>query len=146
MTPDAVESLWRNVSLPAPSTPREDALVYALLYEVHDDHRRNHVTADEICTAIRRRGIAPLLLRSGAELTPAETLTARYAASHGYLAWRQRLATMPVPVLLRAVRDDPRPPPGCLAAALTLAIDSGESDTTTVELRTRLAHSVQGGE
>lgn len=117
VSPAAVESLWWRTPLPVPLTPREESLVYALLYEVHDDHRRNRVTAEEICTGLRRRGLAALLLRSGAELTPAELLTARYAASHGHLAWSHSLRTMPVPALLRAVRDDPHAPPECLAAA-----------------------------
>ncbi|MFD4376777.1 hypothetical protein [Streptomyces sp. NPDC058486] len=120
VSPAAAESLWWRTPLPVPLTPREESLVYALLYEVHDDHRRNHVTAEEIFTGLARRGLAALLLRSGAELTPAELLTARYAASHGHLAWRTSLRTMPVPVLLDAVHDDPHAPPECLAAARTL--------------------------
>ncbi|MFK3734828.1 hypothetical protein ACI2LJ_31690 [Streptomyces sp. NPDC088090] len=120
LSPAAVEAHWWRTRLPVPVTPREERLVYGLLYEVHDDHRRDEVTAQEICTGLNRRGLAALLLRSGAELTPAELLTARYAASHGHLAWRHALRTMPVPVLLRAVRDDPQAPPDCLAAARAL--------------------------
>ncbi|MFF9341311.1 MULTISPECIES: hypothetical protein [unclassified Streptomyces] len=127
LSPAAVESFWWRTALPVPVTPREERLVYALLYEVHDDHRRNHVTAREICAGLDRRGLAALLLRSGAELTPAGLLTARYAASHGHPGWRHALRTMPVPALLRAVRDDPQAPPDCLAAARALesARDTG---------------------
>ncbi|WMX48179.1 hypothetical protein [Streptomyces roseicoloratus] len=126
VSPAGIESLWWRTPLPATATPREERLVYGLLYEVHDDHRSNHVTPQQICDGLAHRGIAMLLLRSGAELTPAEVLTARYAAAHGHLAWRHRLVTMPVPALLRAVREDPQAPPECRAAARAL-----EAEATT---------------
>ncbi|WP_370409277.1 hypothetical protein [Streptomyces fradiae] len=128
VSPAGIESLWWRTPLPATATPREERLVYGLLYEVHDDHHSNHVTPQQICDGLARRGIATLLLRSGAELTPAEILTARYAAAHGHLAWRHRLATMPVPVLLRAVREDPQASPECRAAARML---EAEEETGT---------------
>ncbi|WP_151775243.1 hypothetical protein [Streptomyces abyssomicinicus] len=142
VTADAVEALWWEVPLPAASTPREDALVYALLYQAHDDHRRNSVSAEEICAVVRQEGIAPLLLRSGAELTPAEILTARYAATHAHPAWRHRLTTMPVPTLLRLVADDAQAPPPCLTAGLALALAFPEDDASgaiAATLRARLA-------
>ncbi|MFH8724816.1 hypothetical protein [Streptomyces termitum] len=126
VSPSGVEALWWHTPLPVPLTPREERLVYALLYEVHDDHRSDRVTAEQICRGLSLRGPAALLRRSGAGLTPAEVLTDRYAAAHGHLTWRHALRTMPVPVLLRAVRDDPRPPPECLAAAH--ALESADHD------------------
>ncbi|MFJ5709165.1 hypothetical protein [Streptomyces sp. NPDC093105] len=63
--PDAVAELWRDTPLPAPATEREDRLVYALLYEVRDDHRSNHVTPGQICDGLAVRGVAALARRMG---------------------------------------------------------------------------------
>ncbi|MEU9855550.1 hypothetical protein [Streptomyces sp. NPDC047974] len=67
VSPASVVALWRDTPLPAPATAREERLVYALLYEVHDDHRANHVTARQICDGLMVRGVAALARRMGLE-------------------------------------------------------------------------------
>ncbi|MFF6902159.1 hypothetical protein [Streptomyces hydrogenans] len=67
VTPESVAALWRDTPLPAPPTPREEQLTYALLYEVHDDHRANHVTPGQICDGLMVRGVAALARRMGLE-------------------------------------------------------------------------------
>ncbi|GAA3081733.1 hypothetical protein GCM10017562_58850 [Streptomyces roseofulvus] len=63
--PATVAELWRDTPLPAPPTAREETLVQALLYEVHDDHRSNHVTPEQICDGLMVRGTAALARRMG---------------------------------------------------------------------------------
>lgn len=67
VTPESVADLWRDTPLPAPPTPREERLVHALLYEVHDDHRANRVTPRQICDGLMVRGVAALARRMGLE-------------------------------------------------------------------------------
>ncbi|MEV6352175.1 hypothetical protein [Streptomyces hydrogenans] len=67
VNPDSVAALWRDTPLPALATPREERLVYALLYEVHDDHRANRVTPRQICDGLMVRGVAALARRMGPE-------------------------------------------------------------------------------
>ncbi|MEU5219857.1 hypothetical protein AB0G79_27220 [Streptomyces sp. NPDC020807] len=140
--PDDVELLWREESFPQPCTDRERALVYALVYEVHDAHRINRAGAEEICGFVNRYGLAVLLRRSGAELSPLDVLTAHYAASHAHPAWRYRLTPMDAEVLFRAVREDPRAPVELITAALALlpGLPAGY-DEGGDELRARLAAS-----
>ncbi|MFF2777671.1 hypothetical protein ACFVU3_22490 [Streptomyces sp. NPDC058052] len=70
VSPSAVAELWRDTPLPARPTAREEKLVYALLYEVHDDHRSNRVTAEQICDGPAVRGVAALARRMGVALAP----------------------------------------------------------------------------
>ncbi|MFD8011728.1 hypothetical protein [Streptomyces sp. NPDC058955] len=63
--PTTVAELWRDTPLPAPPSEREERLVHALLYEVHDDHRSNHVTPAQICDGLMVRGVAALARRMG---------------------------------------------------------------------------------
>jgi hypothetical protein len=133
-----VEALWRDRPFPGPRTERERALVYAVVYEVHAAHHRNSADAAEICELINQYGLAVFLRRCGAELSPAETLTAHYAASHAHPTWRHQLATMDPDALLRAVRDDPRASAALLDAALALLPGlPAESAAAEDELRTR---------
>ena len=118
--PADVEALLRDEPFPVPRTERERALVYAVVHEVHDAHHRNRADAAEICELINQYGLAMFLRRCGAELSPAETLTAHYAASHAHPTWRYQLAPMDADVLFRAVRDDPRASAALLEAALAL--------------------------
>ncbi|MGX1267517.1 hypothetical protein [Streptomyces phaeoluteigriseus] len=118
--PADVAELLRDEPFPVPRTERERALVYALVYEVHDAHHRNRADAEEICELVNRYGLATFLRRCGAELSPVEILTAHYAASHAHPTWRYQLAPMDAAVLLRAVREDPRASAELLDAALAL--------------------------
>lgn len=142
--PADVEALWRDRPFPGPRTERERALVYAVVHEVHAAHHRNSADAAEICELINQYGLAVFLRRCGAELSPAETLTAHYAASHAHPTWRHQLATMDPDALLRAVRDDPRASAALLDAALALLpglpglpAESAESAAAEDELRAR---------
>ncbi|MGY3339650.1 hypothetical protein ACVW0K_005749 [Streptomyces filamentosus] len=65
VSPADVAALWRDTPLPVRATVREEQLLYALLYEVHDDHRSNHVTPQQICDGLRVRGVAALARRMG---------------------------------------------------------------------------------
>lgn len=121
ITPEAVERLWCEVPSPRPATERERALVYAVVYEAHDNARSNRVADGRICDLVATAGLAWFLKRMRVPLTPAELLTARYAAAHGHLAWKYRLTPMAVPALLRAVLADRRASPELLTAALALA-------------------------
>lgn len=69
----AVEAFWRDVRLPSPLTEREALLVYGLLYQVHDDHRRNEAEPEQICHLVRQTGLATVLLRRPEALTPRRT-------------------------------------------------------------------------
>ncbi|MCX4967938.1 hypothetical protein OHA98_24880 [Streptomyces sp. NBC_00654] len=136
--PDVEKSL-RDEPFPAPRTERERALVYAVVYEIHDAHRRNQADAEEICGLINRYGLAMFLRRCGAELSPAEILTAHYAASHAHPTWRYQLAPMEADVLFRAVHEDLRAPAEIIAAALALLpeLPAGFAEAEH-ELRVRL--------
>ncbi|WP_405858177.1 hypothetical protein OG361_29160 [Streptomyces sp. NBC_00090] len=136
ITPEAVERLWFDVPFPRPATDRERALVYAVVYEAHDNERRNRVADGRICDLVATAGLARFLERMRLPLTPAELLTARYAAAHGHPAWRYRLIPMAVPALLRAVLADRAASPELLAAALTLVPEwEGEREGAAPELR-----------
>ncbi|MET9674698.1 hypothetical protein ABZY68_16645, partial [Streptomyces sp. NPDC006482] len=102
------EALLRDEPSPAPRTDRERALMYAVLYEIHDAHHRNQARVEETCDIVNRYGLAVFLRRCEAELSPVEALTAHYAATHAHPAWRHRLAPMDAVVLFRAVREDLR--------------------------------------
>ncbi|MEU4029884.1 hypothetical protein [Streptomyces anulatus] len=135
----AVEAFWRDVRLPSPLTEREALLVYGLIHQVHDDHRRNEAEPEQICHLVRQAGLAVILLRTRAALTPAELLTARYAGSHGHPAWRYCLVPMDDARLVRAVDEDRTATADHLRAALTLT--AGLPDTpeaVTSRLRARL--------
>ncbi|MFJ9887294.1 hypothetical protein ACIQRW_15695 [Streptomyces sp. NPDC091287] len=135
----AVEAFWRDVRLPSPLTEREALLVYGLIYQVHDDHRRNEAEPEQICHLVRQAGLAMILLRRPEALTPAELLTARYARSHGHPAWRYCLVPMDDARLVRAVHEDRTATAEHLKAALTLAAAlPGTPETVTSRLRTRL--------
>ncbi|MDA1358310.1 hypothetical protein O1R50_01685 [Glycomyces luteolus] len=120
ISPAAVETLWRDVPHPAPATERERSLVYAVVYEIHDAHHRNRASAHEICDMVARYGLAPLMRRISAALTPIETLTAHYASTHAHPAWHYRLAPMSATAAFEAVRHDPNASPELIEAALTL--------------------------
>ncbi|GAA2646186.1 hypothetical protein GCM10010425_64370 [Streptomyces spororaveus] len=137
--PADVEALFRDVPFPQPRTDRERALVYAVVYEIHDAHHRNQADAEEICGLIKQYGLAMLLRRCGAELSPVEILTDHYAATHAHPAWRYRLAPMCAGVLFRAVREDPRASAELIAAALALLPGlPDECAAAEDELRARL--------
>ncbi|MFB7587852.1 hypothetical protein [Streptomyces sp. NPDC056169] len=140
ITPEAVERLWYDVPFSGPATDRERALVYAVVYEAHDNARGNRVGDGRICDLVAAAGLAWFLERMRVPLAPAEILTARYAAAHGHLAWKYRLTPMAVPTLLAAVRADRRASPELLTAALALASgpDGGADEATVTELRGRL--------
>lgn len=136
ITPEAVERLWYDVPFPRPATDRERALVYAVVYEAHDSERSNRVADGRICGLVATAGLARFLERVRLPLTPAELLTARYAASHGHPAWRDRLVPMAVPTLLRAVLADRTASSELLGAALTLVSEpEGEPEGAAPELR-----------
>jgi hypothetical protein len=118
----AVHDFWRSVPLPAPDTDRERRLVYAAVYQVHDNHRANVVDHQLICDEIAR-GLIPLALRSGVVLTPIETLTARYAFGRDRAAWYYGLVPMPAAAAFQAVCADTKASPENIAAALTLLPD-----------------------
>jgi hypothetical protein len=93
---------------PSPATERERLLVYAVIYQAHDNRRRNQVPADEICELIAQHGLAPFLRRAGGALTPIETVTAHYAPTHTHTAWQYRLTPMTATTAFKAVRHDPK--------------------------------------
>ncbi|MGW6395772.1 hypothetical protein ACWFR1_35925 [Streptomyces sp. NPDC055103] len=140
ITPEAVERLWYDVPFPRPVTERVRALVHAVVYEAHDNARSNRVADGRICDLVATAGLAWFLRRTGVALTPAEFLTARYAAAHGHPAWRHRLEPMAVPTLLRAVLADRRASPELLTAALDLTAEreDGAYDSAATELAERL--------
>lgn len=137
--PADVEALLRDEPFPMPRTDRERALVYAVVYEIHDAHHRNRVHAEEICGLINQYGLAMFLRRCGAELSPVEILTAHYAATHAHPTWRYQLAPMEAGVLFRAVREDSRASAELIAAALALLPGlPAEFAAAEDELRARL--------
>lgn len=140
ITPEAVERLWYDVPFPRPATERERSLVYAVVYEAHDNARGNRVADGRICDLVATAGLAWFLQRMRVPLTPAELLTARYAAAHGHLAWKYRLEPMAAPTLLRAVLADRRASPELLTAALDLAAEreDGVYGSAAIELAERL--------
>jgi hypothetical protein len=139
ISPAAVEALWQDVPDPAPATERERSLVYALIYEIHDAHHRNHASAQQICDTVARYGLAPLLRRISAELTPIETLTAYYAPTHAHPAWHSRLAPMSATAAFEAVRHDPNATRERIEAALTLLPELPDTYTdAAAHLRSRL--------
>ncbi|MFI6646183.1 hypothetical protein ACIBI8_00980 [Streptomyces sp. NPDC050529] len=140
--PADVEALFRDEPFPTPSTERERALVYAVVYELHDAHRSNRSRPEEICGFVGQYGLAMFLRRSGTGLTPVEVLTAHYAATHAHPAWRHRLSPMDADVLVRAVRADPRASAELITAALALlpGLPAG-FDGAGDELRARLART-----
>lgn len=139
ISPAAVEGLWWDVAHPGPATDRERSLVYAVVYEVHDAHRRNQVTAKEICDQVAQYGLAPLLRRIGAPLTPVEALTAHYAPTHAHPAWHTRLAPMSATEAFEAVRHDPNASAELIEAALTLLPELPDAYAAAgAHLRTRL--------
>ncbi|MET7370411.1 hypothetical protein ABZS61_32005 [Streptomyces sp. NPDC005566] len=144
LRPTDVEQLLRDEPFPVPRTNRERALVYAVVYEIHDAHHRNQARAEEICEFINQYGLAVLLRRCGAELSPVEVLTAHYAASHAHPAWRYQLSPMDADVLFRAVREDPRASVEQITAALALLPGlPAEFTEGGDELRARLETSSQ---
>ncbi|MDK0517685.1 hypothetical protein [Streptomyces sp. ML-6] len=143
LSPADIEALLKDEPSPAPRTDRERALVYAVLYEIHDADHRNQAQAEEICNIVNRYGLAMFLRRSGAELSPVEVLTAHYAATHAHPPWRHRLAPMDAVVLFRAVREDLRATTELVTAALALLPGlPAEYAAAEGELRSRLEHAV----
>ncbi|MER5274723.1 hypothetical protein ABT025_03070 [Streptomyces sp. NPDC002809] len=137
--PADVEALFRDEPFPVPHTERERDLVYAIVYEIHDAHRRNSARPEDICGLVNQYGLAVFLRRYEAGLAPAEVLTAHYAATHAHPAWRHRLALMDADVLVRAVRADPGAPAELVTAALALLPGlPAEFDAAGEELRARL--------
>ncbi|MFD3534664.1 hypothetical protein [Streptomyces sp. NPDC058664] len=127
ITPSTVEEFWYETPLPSPATDRERALVYAVGYQVRDDHHRNTAPPAEIC-ALVASGLAPLARRAGVPLTPVETLTAQYASGPARHAWHHALTPMPALDAVLAVRADPRAGPEHITAALALAPVLGDPD------------------
>ncbi|MFD6967668.1 hypothetical protein [Streptomyces sp. NPDC059979] len=142
LRPADIEALLRDEPFPMPRTDRERALVYAVVYEIHDAHHRNQARAEDICGFINQYGLAMLLRRCGAELSPVEILTAHYAATHAHPAWRYQLAPMDAAVLFRTVREDPRASAELITAALALlpGLPAGFAAAED-ELRARLEHA-----
>jgi hypothetical protein len=134
----AVHGFWRSVALPAPDTDRERRLVYAAIYQVHDNHRSNVADHQEICDEIAA-GLAPLAQRSGVVLTPVEALTARYAVGRDRAAWFYGLAPMPAADAFQAVCADPQASAETIAAALTL-LQELPATTTAAADRLRARH------
>ncbi|MEU8678811.1 hypothetical protein [Streptomyces sp. NPDC048560] len=146
VTRSAAEEFWRTVPLPCPTTERERLLVYAVIYEVRDNHRRNRAAPADICALVAQVGLAPLLRRAGGRLAPLETVTAHYAATHAHPAWRYRLAPMAATTAFEAVRDDPEATRELLLAALALLPGlPGPYGVDEAALRTRLARMPDGG-
>ncbi|MEE1738647.1 hypothetical protein PUR49_19330 [Streptomyces sp. BE147] len=142
LRPADIEALLRDEPSPAPRTERERALVYAVLYEIHDAHHRNQAQAEEICDTVNRYGLAVFLRRSGAELSPVEVLTAHYSVTHAHPAWRHRLVPMDAVVLFRAVLEDPWATAELVTAALALLPGlPAEYAEAEGELRSRLART-----
>ncbi|MFF7852445.1 hypothetical protein ACFZDF_33385 [Streptomyces sp. NPDC007910] len=144
ITPGDVERLWRDVPFPSPATDRERDLVYAVVYQAHDDRRSNHVGAGPVCDLVTTVGLAWFLERVRAPLAPAELLTARYAATHAHPAWRYCLTPMPVPALVRAVIADRRAGPGVLAAALAPVAEPGSSYDEEIDAAAELRERPRG--
>lgn len=139
ITPAAVEALWRDVPDPRPATDRERSLVYGVVYEVHDAHHINHASARQICEQVAHEGLAPLMRRVEALLTPIEALTAHYAATHAHPAWHYRLAPMSATAAFEAVRRDPKATRERIEAALTLLPELPDAYADAgAELRDRL--------
>lgn len=143
INPQTVEDFWREVTLPCPVTDRERALVYAVIYEVHDNHHRNEVDAHEICD-LAASELARLARRAAVPLSPLETLTAHYASGPARRAWNVSLSPMTAENAFLAVHADPDASPEHIAAALTLLPELSELselsvplDTATAELRAR---------
>ncbi|MFI5743494.1 hypothetical protein ACIA9I_34630 [Streptomyces anulatus] len=142
LRPADIEALLGEEPSPAPRTDRERALVYAVLYELHDAHHRNQARAEEICDLVNRYGMAVFLRRCGAELSPVEVLTAHYAATHAHSAWRHQLTPMDAAVLFRAVREDPGATAELVTAALALLPGlPAECAAAEGELRSRIEHT-----
>ncbi|MEV6250143.1 hypothetical protein AB0M38_28660 [Streptomyces sp. NPDC051742] len=138
ITPRAVEAYWRETPLPAPATDREQALVYAVIYQVHDDHHRNTAAPGGICDLVAS-GLAPLARRAGIPLSPLETLTARYAVGPARRAWHHSLTPMDALDAFAAVRADLNAEPECVSAALTLVPHLPDDlDAAVTELRARV--------
>ncbi|MEU5476907.1 hypothetical protein [Streptomyces mirabilis] len=139
VTPTAVEELWRTVSMPRPSDAREEALATAIVTGANGNHGRGWAQAYEICKLVQEQGLAAFLGRTGAELTPIERLTARYASSPASLAWSYRLAPMTALAAFSAVQADPEARPDAVADALTLLPTlHAELDKAAAELQTRV--------
>ncbi|MFF8618926.1 hypothetical protein [Streptomyces sp. NPDC015350] len=137
--PAEIETLLQDEPFPMPRTDRERALVYAVIYETHDAHRRNWAHAEEICDLINQYGLAMFLRRCGAEMSPVETLTDHYAATHAHPPWRYRLTPMDADVLFRVVLKDSRASAELITAALALLPGlPAEFATAGDELRARL--------
>ncbi len=137
ISPEAVEDLWREVVLPSPATDRELGLVYAVIYEIHNNHHRNVAHAHEICDLVAD-GLARHALRAAVPLTPLETLTNHYASGPARRAWRFRLTPLAPADAFQAVHADPRASPEHIAAALTLLPGlPADFSTAAAELRTR---------
>lgn len=132
----AVHDFWRSVPLPCTDTDRERRLVYAAIYQVRDNHRRNVADHQEICDEVAA-GLAPLAQRAGVALTPIEALTAQYAFGRDRAAWHYGLAPMPTADAFRAVCSDPKASAEAIAAALTLLPDLPADATAAEDLRAR---------
>ncbi|MEU7298432.1 hypothetical protein AB0A76_35485 [Streptomyces exfoliatus] len=147
ITPRAVEEFWAGTPLPPPATDREHALVYAVVYQVRDDHHRNTAEPGEICDLVAS-GLAPLARRAGVPLSPLETLTARYAVGQARRAWHHSLTPLDPLDAFTAVRADLNAEPEYVGAALTLVPElpelpepyelPGGLDAAVIELRARL--------
>ncbi|WP_326763749.1 hypothetical protein OG978_03555 [Streptomyces sp. NBC_01591] len=138
ITPSTVEEYWHETPLPSPATDREQALVYAAIYQIRDDHHRNTARSGEICDLVAS-GLAPLARRAGVPLAPAETLTAHYATGPARRAWHHALTPMPALDAVLAVQADPRAKPEHITAALTVVSElPADTGTAVTELTARL--------
>lgn len=132
------EELLRTVSKPQPRDDREAALVDAVIAEADGDHGQGWATNYEVCRLIADKGLAHFLRRSGAEMTPLETLTDRYLPSGHALAWQFRLETMTALHAFAAVQADPKASPEAVAAALGLVPELHAAiDAAAAELAAR---------
>ncbi|MGW0033007.1 hypothetical protein ACWDXD_24720 [Streptomyces sp. NPDC003314] len=116
----AVEDALRLVSKPRPSDDRERLVAEAVVAMADGDHGAGWASNSDVVRLIRNRGLAEFLRKSGAELTPIEALTDRYASSRASVAWRYRLTPMSALQAFAAVQADPAATPEHVAAALTL--------------------------
>ncbi|TQE33102.1 hypothetical protein [Streptomyces ipomoeae] len=144
VTPTAVEELWRTVSKPRPRDAREEAMITAIVTTANGDRGRGWAQAYEICKLVQEQGLAVFLRRSGAELTPIERLTDRYASSPASLAWSYRLTPMTPLAAFSAVQADEKAKPEAVADALTLLPKlHAELDAAAAALQARVTGEAQ---
>ncbi|MGW5677265.1 hypothetical protein ACWEV4_19655 [Streptomyces sp. NPDC003860] len=134
--PASVAAFLQDTPLPAATTERERALVYAVIYQVRDDHRRNTARPEDICDLVAS-GLGHLARRL--DLSPLELLTARYASGAARHAWQRALVPMPAKDAFLAVHRDPCARAEHVRAALAVLPEPPpELEAAAASLRARL--------